>query len=63
MPTGPAGARESTFTLYDGTRLHWTGSALEVTNNATPRSIQLQAPDARTAVQYIDTPTATLTPA
>jgi alpha-glucosidase (family GH31 glycosyl hydrolase) len=63
MPTGPAGPRESTFTLYDGTRLNWTGAVLEVSNNAAPRSIELRAADGRTAVQYVDTPNATLTPA
>ena len=30
MPAGPVGAGEATFTLYDGTRLRWTGQTLEV---------------------------------
>jgi alpha-glucosidase (family GH31 glycosyl hydrolase) len=53
MPNGPAGSRESSFTLYDGTQLHWTGSALEVTSNRAPRSIELRTPDGRVVVQQI----------
>ena len=58
MPSGPAGARESSFTLYDGTRLHWTGSALEVSANATPRSIEVRTPDGQVVIAQVDGPTA-----
>jgi alpha-glucosidase (family GH31 glycosyl hydrolase) len=60
MPSGPTGARESDFTLYDGTRLHWTGTTLEVTGNAKPRTIELRTPDARTVVQQVTGRTATI---
>ncbi|HEV7666729.1 MAG TPA: TIM-barrel domain-containing protein [Chloroflexota bacterium] len=60
MPSGPAGARDSSFTLYDGTRLHWTGSSLEVTDNPRPRSIEFRAPDGTVVYRQVDGPTATL---
>jgi hypothetical protein len=60
MPTGPNGSSESTFTLYDGTRLDWDGAALRVTNNGTPRSIELRTPDGRAVVQQVTGPAATL---
>jgi alpha-glucosidase (family GH31 glycosyl hydrolase) len=53
MPSGPAGARESSFTLYDGTRLHWTGSALEIEANPIARTVELRTPDGRVVVQQI----------
>jgi alpha-glucosidase (family GH31 glycosyl hydrolase) len=60
MPSGPAGSRESSFTLYDGTRLHWTGSALEVAANPQPRSIELRAPDGTVVFRQLDGPTAVI---
>ena len=60
MPTGPAGAHESTFSLYDGTQLHWTGSALEISANPTPRSIELRTPDGRVVIQQLTGTTATI---
>lgn len=54
MPSGPAGPRESSFTLYDGTELAWNGSSLMVTSNANPRSIELRTPDGRSVVQQVD---------
>jgi hypothetical protein len=62
MPSGPAGSRDASFTLYDGTQLRWTGSALEVDSNPRPRTIELRAPDGSTVHQHIEGPTATLTP-
>lgn len=53
MSSGPAGSHESSFTLYDGTLLRWTGAALEVTSNASPRSIELRTPDGRVVVQQV----------
>ena len=60
MPSGPAGSHESSFTLYDGTLLHWTGSALEVSSNPASRQIELRTPDGRVVVQQVSTPTATI---
>lgn len=61
MPSGPASAsRESTFTLYDGTELHWTGTALQVDANAIPRSIELRTPDGRVVVQQVTGASATI---
>jgi alpha-glucosidase (family GH31 glycosyl hydrolase) len=60
MPTGPNGSGESSFTLYDGTRLDWDGTALRVTNNGTARSIELRTPDGRAVVQQVTGPAATL---
>jgi len=60
MPSGPSGSPESSFTLYDGTRLDWDGAALHVSGNPSPRSIELRTPDGRSAVQHIDGPTATV---
>jgi len=60
MPSGPAGASESTFTLYDGTHLRWTGTALEVSGNPTSRSIELRGPDGGVTVQQVTTATATI---
>jgi hypothetical protein len=62
MPSGPAGARESSFTLYDGTHLKWTGNALEVSGNPKPRSIELRTPDGQVVVQQLGGATATITP-
>jgi alpha-D-xyloside xylohydrolase len=60
MPSGPAGSQESTFTLYDGTQLHWTGAGLEVASNPRPRSIELRTPDGRVVVQQVDTGSASI---
>jgi alpha-glucosidase (family GH31 glycosyl hydrolase) len=60
MPSGPAGARESSFTLYDGTRLYWNGSSLSVENNPKPRSIELRGPDGSVTVRQVDGPSAIL---
>jgi alpha-glucosidase (family GH31 glycosyl hydrolase) len=54
MPSGPAGSREASFTLYDGTRLRWTGDTLEITGNPAPRTIELRTPDGRVSVHQID---------
>ena len=54
MPSGPAGSREASFTLYDGTRLRWTGGSLEISGNPAPRTIELRTPDGRVIVQQID---------
>jgi hypothetical protein len=60
MPSGPAGARESTFVLYDGTRLHWTGSALEIEANPIARSVELRAPNGSIVQQQLSGPNAVL---
>jgi alpha-glucosidase len=60
MPSGPAGSRESSFTLYDGTQFHWNGAALEITSNPKPRSIELRTPDGRVIVQPVDPGSATI---
>jgi alpha-glucosidase (family GH31 glycosyl hydrolase) len=54
MPSGPAGVRESTFTLYDGTRLQWTGTQLIVDANPKPRTIELRMPDGSVVVRQVD---------
>jgi alpha-D-xyloside xylohydrolase len=58
VPSGPAGSHDSTFTLYDGTHLHWTGTALIVESNPKPRSIELRTPDGSVVVRQIDGPQA-----
>jgi hypothetical protein len=60
MPPGLGGPNESSFTLYDGTHLRWTGTALEVTGNPKSRSIELRAPDGSVTVQQVTTATATI---
>jgi alpha-D-xyloside xylohydrolase len=60
MPTGPTGSSGSSFTLYDGTVLNWDGSALQVTGNPTPRSIELRTPDGRSIVQQVTGSSATI---
>jgi alpha-glucosidase (family GH31 glycosyl hydrolase) len=60
MPSGPSGPSESTFTLYDGTQLHWTGSALEVSANPSPRTIELQTSDGKVTSQRVDSATASI---
>jgi hypothetical protein len=60
MPSGPAGSRESLFTLYDGTRLLWIGTQLLVENNPKPRSIELRTPDGRVVIQQVDGPSAAI---
>lgn len=60
MPNGRAGSPESSFTLYDGTRLHWNGSALTVDGNPTPRSIELRPPDGSVVVRQVDGARATI---
>jgi alpha-glucosidase (family GH31 glycosyl hydrolase) len=53
MPSGPTSTGDSTFTLYDGTRLRWTGTALEVDANPTPRTIELRPPDGSVVVRQV----------
>ena len=53
MPSGPNGARESSFMLYDGTRLRWDGTSLFVESNPTPRTIELRKPDGQVVVQNV----------
>jgi len=53
MPGAPAGAADAAFTLYDGTSLRWTGTALEVAANPTPRRIEVRTPDGRAFSQYV----------
>jgi alpha-glucosidase (family GH31 glycosyl hydrolase) len=60
MPSGPAGPREASFTLYDGTLLHWDGQQLAITNNPRARSVELRAPDGSIVQQQVDGATATL---
>jgi hypothetical protein len=60
MVSGSSGAHESSFTLYDGTRLQWTGSALNVEHNPRPRSIELHAPDGSVVVRQVDGPDAVI---
>jgi len=60
MASGSSGAHESSFTLYDGTRLQWTGSALNVAHNPTSRSIELRAPDGSVVVRQVDGPDAVI---
>jgi alpha-D-xyloside xylohydrolase len=60
MPSGPAGSRESSFVLYDGTRLQWTGAALVVEGNPRPRSIELRAPDGSVIVRQVYDASATI---
>ena len=60
MPSGPAGSAPASFTLYDGTRLDWTGRALVVSENPRPRSIELRAPDGSVVVSQVDGPLATI---
>ena len=60
MPSGPTGSRESSFTLYDGTQLRWTGAALEVEANPGPRRIELRTPDGRVIAHQLDGPSAVL---
>jgi alpha-D-xyloside xylohydrolase len=60
IPSGPAGSRESSFTLYDGTQLHWSGSTLDITANPKPRSIELRTPDGRVVVQQVAAGSATI---
>lgn len=61
MPVG-AGARptRSSFELYDGTRLSWTGSVLEITNNAQPRTIELRLADGSLRSARVEGATAVL---
>src|SRR5439155_9841119 len=60
MPASPAGQQDASFTLYDGTVLRWTGTALSVDNNPAPRSIELRAPDGSVVVRQVDGPRATI---
>jgi alpha-D-xyloside xylohydrolase len=60
MPSGPAGARESSFTLYDGTRLLWNGTQLQVDANPKPRSIELRKPDGSIVERQVDGQTAAI---
>jgi alpha-glucosidase len=60
MPSARSGPTDSSFTLYDGTHLHWTGSALEVSGNPSTRTIELHTPDGNVTSQRVDSGTATL---
>jgi alpha-glucosidase (family GH31 glycosyl hydrolase) len=62
MPSGPSGSPEASFTLYDGTRLHWTGARLEVEANPISRSIEVRTPDGRVAARQVDGTSAAITP-
>jgi hypothetical protein len=48
-PTSPGA-----FSLYDGTRLSWDGSALSISANAQPRTIELRLPDGTSTSQRVD---------
>jgi alpha-glucosidase (family GH31 glycosyl hydrolase) len=54
MPSGASGPHPASFTLYDGTQLQWTGSALIVDANPKSRSIELRPPDGSVVVQQVD---------
>ena len=54
MPSGPAGSRQSSFTLYDGTRLQWDRFAARGRSNPRPRSIELRKPDGSVVVQQVE---------
>lgn len=56
----PAGPTDSSFTLYDGTVLHWTGAALEISASPTSRTIELHTPDGAVKSQQIDLGSATI---
>ena len=56
----PNGSAASSFTLYDGTRLDWDGSVLQISGNPASRTVELRTPDGRSVVQRVDGPTATL---
>jgi alpha-glucosidase (family GH31 glycosyl hydrolase) len=56
----PGGSGAASFTLYDGARLDWDGTALRISSNPTPRSVQLRTPDGRSITQRVDGLTATL---
>jgi alpha-glucosidase (family GH31 glycosyl hydrolase) len=59
----PGAPRVSTFTLYDGTLLDWSGSALEVRANAQPRTIELRLPDGRVVNRRVEGAEALIAPA
>jgi alpha-D-xyloside xylohydrolase len=58
----PGGTGESRFTLYDGTRLRWTGAMLMVESNPTARTIELRLPDGGNVLQRIEPGSASLVP-
>jgi alpha-glucosidase len=60
MPNGRSGPREASFTLYDGTQLHWNGQRLDISDNPRPRGVELRTPDGTHVQQQVDGPTATL---
>jgi len=60
MPGGSEGARDSSFTLYDGTRLQWNGNALVVSGNPRPRSIELRMANGTVVLRQIDSPDAVI---
>lgn len=62
FPSGPLGSVESTFQLYDGTTLRWTGSTLEVQDNPAPRSIEVRFPDGSVSVRQVGPGRASLAP-
>ncbi|GAC1314725.1 MAG: hypothetical protein NVSMB2_04660 [Chloroflexota bacterium] len=55
-----ASALESSFELYDGTRLRWTGSVLEISNNAQPRNIEVRLTDGTVRATRVEGSTAHL---
>ena len=56
------GSGESTFTLYDGTRLRWTGSSLLVEANPFARSIELRLPDGGNVLQRLEPGASSISP-
>jgi alpha-D-xyloside xylohydrolase len=48
------GSPPAEFVLYDGTRLAWDGRSLQVSDNARPRSVELDLPDGRSGTARID---------
>jgi alpha-glucosidase (family GH31 glycosyl hydrolase) len=50
----PGPTTPSEFTLYDGTHLTWDGSALSVSANAQPRTLELRLPDGTSSSQRVD---------
>jgi alpha-glucosidase (family GH31 glycosyl hydrolase) len=50
----PGSTTPSDFTLYDGTHLAWDGSALSVSANPQPRTIELRLPDGTSSSQRVE---------
>jgi alpha-glucosidase (family GH31 glycosyl hydrolase) len=60
MPSGPTGSHDSSFTLYDGTRLHWNGSLLDIQGNPQTRTIELHTPDGQVKSQQVSAGASTI---